>query len=83
MVRYRIGGYYESTYLEMRANNIKDRGITLGAGIPIGRQKSSIDIAFGIGRLGSLNNGLMQKNYGSIKIGFNFLDYWFIKRRFD
>ena len=82
-VRYRMGGYYENTYLEMRGNNIQDRGITLGAGIPIGRQKSSIDIALGIGQLGSLNNGLMQKTYGSIKIGFNFHDYWFIKRRFD
>lgn len=83
MIRYRMGGYYESTYLEMRGNTIRDRGITIGAGIPIGRQGSSIDLAFGIGRLGSLDNGLMQKNYGSIKVGFNFHDYWFIKRRFD
>jgi hypothetical protein len=83
LIRYRMGGYYESTYLEMRGNTIRDRGITLGAGIPIGRQGSSIDIAFGIGRLGSLNNGLMQKNYGAIKVGFNLRDYWFIKRRFD
>jgi hypothetical protein len=83
IVRYRMGGYYESTYLEMRGNTIQDRGITFGAGIPIRRQRSSIDIAFGIGQLGSLNNGLMKKTYGSIKIGFNFHDYWFIKRKFD
>lgn len=82
-VRYRMGGYYESTYLKMRGSTINDWGITIGAGIPIGRQRSSMDIAFGVGRLGSLNNGLMQKTYGSLKIGFNFHDYWFIKRRFD
>lgn len=82
-IRYRMGGYYENTYLEMRGNAIRDRGITFGFGIPIGRQKSSVDFAFGIGRLGSLDNGLIQKNYGAVKIGFNFHDYWFIKRRFD
>jgi hypothetical protein len=82
-IQYRIGGYYESSYLTMRGNTIKDRGITLGAGIPIGRQRSTVDVAFGVGRLGSLDNGLLQKTYGTVKIGFNFYDYWFIKRRFD
>ncbi len=42
-----------------------------------------IDLALGLGRLGTLNDGLVQQTYGSIKIGFNFHDYWFIKRRFD
>lgn len=83
LIRYRLGAYYENTYIELRGNSIRDRGITFGAGLPIGRQRSSVDIALGIGRLGSLNNGLIQKTYGSIKIGFNLHDYWFIKRRFD
>jgi hypothetical protein len=83
VIRYRLGAYYENTYIEMRGNSIRDRGITFGAGLPIGRQKSSVDIALGIGQLGSLNSGLVQKTYGSIKIGFNLHDYWFIKRRFD
>jgi hypothetical protein len=83
VIRYRIGAYYEKTYIEMRGNEIFDRGVTVGAGFPIGRQRSTVDLALGLGRLGTLNDGLVQQTYGSIKIGFNFHDYWFIKRRFD
>jgi len=83
LIHYRVGAYYEKSYIEMRGNPIHDRGITIGAGMPIGRQRSSIDIALGIGRLGTLANGLVEETYGSVKIGFNFHDYWFIKRRFD
>lgn len=83
IVRYRIGAYYENTYIEMKGNPIRDQGISLGAGFPIGRQRSSLDLAFNIGRLGLAENGLIQKTYASVKLGFNFQDYWFIKRRFD
>jgi len=83
LIHYRAGAYYEKKYIQLRGNEIFDRGITIGAGLPIGRQGSTIDIAIGLGRLGTLNQGLVQETYGSIKIGFNFHDYWFIKRRFD
>jgi hypothetical protein len=82
-IRYRAGVYYEKAYIEMRGNEIFDRGITIGAGLPMGRGRSTLDIAFELGRLGTLNDGLIQETYGSIKLGFNFHDYWFIKRRFD
>lgn len=82
-IHYRAGIYYEKAYIEMRGNEIFDRGITIGAGLPMGRGRSTLDIAFELGRLGTLNDGLIQETYGSIKIGFNFHDYWFIKRRFD
>src|SRR4030042_5450496 len=53
LIHYRIGAYYEKSYIEMRGNPIYDRGITIGAGMPIGRQRASIDISLGIGRLGA------------------------------
>jgi hypothetical protein len=83
LIHYRLGAHYEKTYIEIRGNEILDRGITIGAGLPIGRQRSTLDVAFELGRLGTLNNGLVEETYGSLKIGFNFHDYWFIKRRFD
>jgi hypothetical protein len=83
MIHYRAGAYYEKSYLQMRGNDITDRGLTIGAGLPIGRQGSTLDVAIGLGRLGTLNEGLIRETYGSIKIGFNFRDYWFVKRRFD
>jgi hypothetical protein len=83
MIHYRAGAYYEKSYLQMRGNDITDRGLTIGAGLPLGRQGSTLDVAIGLGRLGTLNEGLIRETYGSIKIGFNFRDYWFVKRRFD
>ncbi len=82
-IRYRLGAYYENTYLEMRGNPIREIGITFGAGIPVSWQKSTINIAIGIGKLGTLNNGLVQETYCSFNLGFDFHDYWFIKRRYD
>jgi hypothetical protein len=83
MIKYRAGAYYQKNYIEMRGNEILDRGVTIGAGLPIGRGRSTLDISIGLGRLGTLNDGLVQETYGSLKLGFNFHDYWFIKRRFD
>lgn len=82
-MQYRLGGYYEKTYLRLRNNDIIDRGITFGLGFPIGRQRSTINLSMVLGQMGTLNDGLIRETYGNFIISFTFHDYWFMKRKFD
>ena len=83
VIKYRLGGYYEKTYLTLKGNEIIDTGITLGLGFPIRRQKSIINLSIGLGQLGTLNDGLIKETYGSLTLGLSFHDNWFIRRRFE
>ncbi|MDD2197013.1 MAG: hypothetical protein PHE03_05980 [Bacteroidales bacterium] len=82
-VSYRAGFYHTNTFLELRENQIKDYGITFGVGLPLRRSRSSFNLSFELGRKGTLNNGLVQENYGIINFGFTFYDFWFLKQQIN
>jgi hypothetical protein len=83
LMQYRLGGYYEKTYLKLKNNDIMDRGLTLGIGFPIGRQRSTVNLSMVLGQMGTLNDGLIRETYGNFIVSFTFHDYWFMKRKFD
>ena len=63
---------------------IKEFGITFGAGIPLRRTNSTINVFFEYGnRKGSFENGLHKEAFYNMGISFNFYDRWFIKRKYD
>jgi len=83
VIKWRMGGYYEKTYLLLKGNEILDKGITLGTGFPIKRQKSTINISVGLGQLGTLKDGLMKESYGFFNLSLSLHDYWFFRRKFE
>ena len=42
-----------------------------------------INISAQFGRLGSVNNNLLQEDYARIILGFTFNKRWFIKYKYD
>ncbi|HCY00478.1 MAG TPA: hypothetical protein DG754_10095 [Bacteroidales bacterium] len=82
-VTYRAGFYHTNTFLKLGVNQIKDYGITFGVGLPLRRSRSSFNVSFELGRKGTLNNGLVQENYGIINFGFTFYDFWFLKQKIN
>ncbi|MBI1835951.1 MAG: hypothetical protein HYR91_01665 [Flavobacteriia bacterium] len=87
--KYRIGGYiYSLPYLQ---NNlvVKDKGLTIGFGIPVLSQKSlsSINLSFALGTRSTNNKSLFSENYYGINVGFSFApsiyERWFVKRKLD
>jgi hypothetical protein len=82
-LEYRIGAYYENTYLLLRGNQIKNYGLTLGVGIPVMKQKSKIQLSMELGQLGTLNDGLIKENYAAFKLEFTLHDNWFVRRMID
>jgi hypothetical protein len=82
-ISYRAGFYHKNTFLELRDNQINDYGITFGVGLPFRRTRTSFNIALELGRKGTLENGLVQENYGIINFGFTFYDFWFVKQKIN
>lgn len=95
IVNYRLGTYYNQTYLNINNTNINEIGITFGLGIPITktnkgevttvRQKlpPMINLSFTYGSRGTTENNLLKENFLQFSIGLSLYDIWFIKRKYN
>lgn len=81
--RYRVGGYYSNTYLNLNGNQLTDYGISFGVGIPVSRSKSIINLSVLLGTKGTLESNLIREEYGLLSISLSLHDIWFLKRKFD
>jgi len=83
-VEYRLGGHTSDTQLMIGNEQIKEFGITFGAGIPMNRTKTRMNFLFEYGkRKGSFENGLHIETYYNFAISFNFYDNWFKKKQYN
>ncbi|MFC2080969.1 hypothetical protein ACFLR8_02035 [Bacteroidota bacterium] len=82
-VAYRLGGHYQNSYLKLKGEQLKDYGISFGVGLPLKNTKSSFNMAWEVGRMGTLENSLIRENYMFLSFSVTLHDFWFIKRKFD
>lgn len=86
-ITYRGGLYYGNSPYELNNEQIKDKGITVGATLPFGRSSIydmyQLNTALGYGVRGTTDNGLIQENYFRFSIGVTVNSRWFIKRRLE
>lgn len=82
-VKYRLGMHHENSYLKLNNQQIKEVGISFGAGLPFSRSKSTANIAVEVGQRGTTDFDLVRNQYTKVSLYLNFYDYWFIKRKFD
>jgi hypothetical protein len=84
-MQYRIGAFYNTGYLELKNTKIDNYAVTVGLGLPVGlyRQFSMVNVSAQFGKMGSVNNGLMQEKYIRLVVGFTFNDKWFNKFRYE
>lgn len=80
---YRAGFRHENTGLIVNNQSIRDTGVSLGFGFPMGTSVSNINLGFEYGKKGTTNNNLVQENYFAVNIGFSFSDRWFVKPKYD
>jgi len=81
-IQYRLGGYYENSYIMVRENQIKDYGITMGLGFPSRNQKSMVNFSAELGRMGAVNNGLVSELYAGFSLDFVLHSDWFTKKKY-
>ena len=82
-VQYRAGVSYSESYLKIKDTPINEKSISLGAGFPIIKSLSTLNIALKYGTRGTLSNNLLQEQFYSVSLGLTFSDKWFIQRKFD
>lgn len=80
---YRAGFRHENTGLVVENQSIRDTGVSLGFGFPVGLSISNINLGLEFGRKGTTSHNLIQENYFNINIGLSFSDRWFIKPKYD
>jgi hypothetical protein len=81
-VDYRLGAYFEQSYLSLNNNQLNDYGITFGLGIPLKYNKTKFNIALKLGRRGTTDNNLIEENYALVNFNITFYDFWFIKQKY-
>lgn len=83
-VKYRIGGYYNSSYMMISGHQLMDRGLTAGIGLPLIGNKLNMSMMYGIGRNSALgNSGLVSETYHSFMINISLTELWFMKTKYD
>jgi hypothetical protein len=88
-IAYRLGGYYQKTFLTLNNQPINELGVTAGVGIPIGyfnpigQSYSRVNLGVSLSRRGTLESNLLQETTFQLRLGVNLNDVWFIKRRID
>jgi len=84
-IRYRVGAFIGTDPRSIDGEQIEERGITFGFGLPVTlprRQVSFINISAEFGRRGG--NTSLQETYGEFTVGFTLNDNsWFRKRKFN
>jgi hypothetical protein len=81
-VDYRLGAYYEQSYLNLNNQQLKDYGITFGLGLPLRYNRTQFNLALKLGRRGTTKNNLIEENYAMINFNITFYDFWFIERKY-
>ena len=87
-ITLRLGTYYTQTYYDLQNTAIKDAGFTLGLGFPMKDfrklySKTSFNITYGLGFMGTENNGLIANMHQTIMLGITLHDIWFIKPKYN
>jgi hypothetical protein len=81
-VNYRIGGYFNDTYLNLNGHFINEYGITFGLGLPFKKTGTTFNLSFEIGSRGTKSDNLMKIDFGRITLGLSLLDKWFVKKKY-
>ncbi|HKO78021.1 MAG TPA: hypothetical protein VJU52_12430 [Flavobacterium sp.] len=82
-VVYRAGFKYTKTGTIFNSEEIDDKGITLGFGLPIPGSVSNINVGLEYGKRGTTAKGLVQEDYFTIAMSFSLNDKWFGQRKID
>ncbi len=82
-VKYRAGLHREQSYLILNGHQINEFGVSLGAGLPLPKTKSTANFGFEVGKEGTMEDELARNIYMKFSLYLNLYDYWFMKRKFD
>ena len=81
-VSYRLGGFYERTFLNVKGTSINKLGVTLGLTLPVPKTMSKVNVGLEVGKCGTKSANLIQESYVNLTVGVSIFERWFVKRRY-
>lgn len=90
-VQYRIGVSYSDGYLDLKNTNVRNYFVSAGLGFPVGSVRFAgiwdeigmVNISAQYGKMGTINNSLLQEEYVRLVLGFTFNKRWFLKYKYN
>jgi hypothetical protein len=82
-VHYMFGAYYSSLPLSYKSVALKEKGLSLGLGLPLKKNSSLINVGFEVGERGTQKDGLIKERYYNLNVNFTLKDIWFRKARYN
>ena len=82
-INYRIGSRMDKSYLNLNNNQISEKALTLGLGLPVKRSNSYFNIAMEVGEKGTTEDNLIKEQFVRFNFGVTFKGIWFVKRKYD
>jgi hypothetical protein len=82
-VVYRAGLKYTKTGTTIDSEDIDDKAITLGFGLPVSGSFSNFNIGLEYGKKGTTAKGLIQENYFVLAVSFSLSEKWFRQAKID
>ncbi|PKB17109.1 hypothetical protein [Flavobacterium sp. 5] len=82
-VVYRGGLKYTKTGTIISSEEIDEKAVTLGFGMPIIGSLSNFNLGLEYGTRGTTSNGLVKENYFTLAVSFSLNDKWFGHRKID
>jgi hypothetical protein len=81
-VTYRLGGFYEHGFLNLKGHDINKVGFTAGMSLPLPKTLSRVNLAVEIGQYGTREDGLIQERFIKASMGVSVFEHWFMKRKY-
>lgn len=86
-IRYRIGGFYEESYITVKnsngTNSVREFGVSCGLGFPLRGSKSIFNVTFEYSHRNGHPATLLSEDHLAIVLSMTFNEMWFWQRRFD
>jgi len=82
-INYRLGSRIEKSYLNLNGNQLLEKVLTLGLGIPMKKSNTFFNIAMEIGEKGTIEDDLIKEQFFRFNLGATFKGIWFVKRKYD
>jgi hypothetical protein len=83
-IEYRVGGHIGDNYLVLDNKQVKEYGMSLGFGIPMGRTMSKTNLFVDFTRKSYENGPITHfENYFTMGISINLHAFWFLKPKYD
>jgi hypothetical protein len=82
-VNYRLGAYYCNDYIMVGSNNVREKGVSLGFGLPVPSAKTMVNLTFEYKNRQANPTPLVKENYFVVTLGLNFNELWFWRNRLN